>query len=511
MAWSLVPLLARMGLVHLVLLWGTNNTTTEGMTARDIHYRQIGSRLVLVSRIMYAMFLWIAKFTISEFLKRLTSHVWKDSYEFCLQCIRWFLAVTFVAVVIATLAECQPFNHYWQVTPDPGAKCREGNIQLITMGTSDIITDLLIVGFPIPIVLKSAMNTKRKISLVLLFALSLILVAITIYRVISVVDRHYDQRFRSLLASLEILAAAAVSNALVLGSFVRDRGTKKQHFRYGSTGGHSSLGRSTTTPRRAITQRTWGSDADLVGDLGMRLDPELSEKSSSVPRPAPVAMSSHPTLNLHPPDVVDRSWTFPNRRPVEVDGTDPKSPAPVRNIQPGTFSFSDVGGLLGENDAPQVHSQQSTSVHQHQRSNSLAPGLQPHTAGSRRGSHALLQDMGGLIEDSPPSPRTTTFHSIQRSQNSDLIEALQSTPPNSSPRPSVPPAQRRGDLQGLQAIGGLLSPSPQASNLRANASQQSGLIEALQSTPPSSSPEVFTSPQKQRGSQGLQDVGGLLS
>ena len=55
MALSLVPLLARMGLVHLVLLWGTNNTTTEGMTARDIHYREIGSRLVLPSRIMYAM------------------------------------------------------------------------------------------------------------------------------------------------------------------------------------------------------------------------------------------------------------------------------------------------------------------------------------------------------------------------------------------------------------------------------------------------------------------------
>ena len=55
MALSLLPLVARMGLVHLVLLWGTNNTTTEGMTARDIHYREIGSRLVLASRIMYAM------------------------------------------------------------------------------------------------------------------------------------------------------------------------------------------------------------------------------------------------------------------------------------------------------------------------------------------------------------------------------------------------------------------------------------------------------------------------
>ena len=55
MALSLIPLLLRMGLVHLVLLWGTNNTTTTGLTSLDISHREIGSRLVLASRIMYAM------------------------------------------------------------------------------------------------------------------------------------------------------------------------------------------------------------------------------------------------------------------------------------------------------------------------------------------------------------------------------------------------------------------------------------------------------------------------
>lgn len=55
MALSLLPLMARMGFAHLVLLWGTNNTTVEGLTPRDVHYREIGSKLVLVSRIMYAM------------------------------------------------------------------------------------------------------------------------------------------------------------------------------------------------------------------------------------------------------------------------------------------------------------------------------------------------------------------------------------------------------------------------------------------------------------------------
>lgn len=54
MAWSIIPLLARMGLVHLVLIWGTNNAITTGLTDVQIRQREMGSKLVLASRIMYA-------------------------------------------------------------------------------------------------------------------------------------------------------------------------------------------------------------------------------------------------------------------------------------------------------------------------------------------------------------------------------------------------------------------------------------------------------------------------
>src|ERR1700753_4476683 len=94
----------------------------------------------------------MAKLTISEFLKRLTATFWKRSYEVTLKGIRWFLLLTFIAVVIATLAECQPFDHYWQVTPDPGASCRMGYAQLITMGNADMVTDALLIIFPVSLV-----------------------------------------------------------------------------------------------------------------------------------------------------------------------------------------------------------------------------------------------------------------------------------------------------------------------------------------------------------------------
>ena len=66
MALSLFPLLARMGLVHVILLYGTNNVLTAGLTEQQIQHRVLGSKLVLASRITYAMFIWVSKFTVSE-------------------------------------------------------------------------------------------------------------------------------------------------------------------------------------------------------------------------------------------------------------------------------------------------------------------------------------------------------------------------------------------------------------------------------------------------------------
>ena len=151
--------------------------------------------------------LWMLKLTITEFFKRLTINIWTRSHERMLQIIRWFLLLTFLATVIADLAECQPFTHYWQVVPDPGGRCRQGYAQLLTMGTCDIDTDILLVVFPIPIIIRSKMGVKRKIQLVLLFSASLLPAGTTMYRLPNILDRHGSQQYRSLLASVEILFA----------------------------------------------------------------------------------------------------------------------------------------------------------------------------------------------------------------------------------------------------------------------------------------------------------------
>jgi len=52
---SVIPLIIRMVLVHFVLVLGTNNTTTTGLTEQDILNRELGSKLVLAARIFYAI------------------------------------------------------------------------------------------------------------------------------------------------------------------------------------------------------------------------------------------------------------------------------------------------------------------------------------------------------------------------------------------------------------------------------------------------------------------------
>ncbi len=50
----LIPLSIRMAFVHLVILYGTNNMTTSGVSDEILQQRILGSRLVLGSRVFYA-------------------------------------------------------------------------------------------------------------------------------------------------------------------------------------------------------------------------------------------------------------------------------------------------------------------------------------------------------------------------------------------------------------------------------------------------------------------------
>lgn len=356
------------------------------------------------------------------------------------------------------------------------------------------------------------------------------MVGITVYRVVGVTERHADQQFRSLLASLEILAATAVSNAIVLGSFVRDRGEKKRRFRFGSNTGASSLERPPTTPKKKLTNMEWGSDTDLVSGLGMRCSPSLTERRQSgmLARPAPMALPTAEQAKRLTPAPAGLSFQH-RQRQASADDMDldiEKRREPINNFPPdvpttprGGMSFFDVGGLLIQNDAqgssrsngePSVRPAPSSSSPYRQPPQSPdsfsypSPMPSPRTmyqsspfaaSSSKQGSHTLLQDIGGLLPTDPYSqqqqrtyvasppgsvpptpPPKDTPRKVRELNLADVLREEEPAP-NAHLSCIVPPLRyapvqqkkwRQGDLQDVGGLlgGGVVAPNHQSGKAR---------------------------------------------
>lgn len=420
----------------------------------------------------------MAKFTVSEFLKRMTERFWKRGYEFCLRGIRFFLIATFVAVLISTLAECRPFSHHWQVVPDPGPQCRQGYAHLLTMGITDMITDILLIVFPIPIILCSSMPMKRKLSLVALFSMSIVLIVITGARVPLVIERRGIQQFRTVLASSEILAAAIVSNAIILGSFLRDRGVKKAKYKVGSTTDSMDRRNSARNP----TLHKLASDEDLARSLGYRPNPELSEIKTVVPKPAPVADIGRLSPTKPPRPFSGSSWQFPNQNAViSQHGADsifrPRSvEEPLPSPRGGRrVSFFDVGGLLEDGSNASTAPSLSDSVAAHDfaiprprrasraSNSSLANGRNRRSSRLSQQSEDYelsprlaqqLQDLRGFLSESHEIDEPDQPSSHAPVNTSQPMQTMHTSATRSPTRP------RFGSLPSITDAGGLLSSSP---------------------------------------------------
>jgi hypothetical protein len=301
------------------------------------------------------------------------------------------------------------------------------------MATADVITDCLLIIFPLTILVPSGMPLVRRFKLGTLFSISSVLIAITIMRVVSVVHHSGAQQRRTVYASGEILAAAAVSNAVVLGSFLRDRGVKKAKWR--GSGMSDSVHNASTTgttvdpeSRRQTLGNLAGagdSDEDLFRDLCYYRSTHSNpaDRENSLPRPAQAV--THEELERHDSRAVTRVPSRPreaSRSSSRMRGRSrvgkKASSGKLKGKEPvlpstrltKTVTFSDPGGLLdtAESDVTTLDMAEvgpSTS-----RRPSLfdpasvvveSPGGRSRTdQGSERtkaGSMAELQDVGNLL------------------------------------------------------------------------------------------------------------------
>lgn len=196
------------------------------------------------------------------------------------------LILSFVGVLLSEMVECRPFTHYWQVTPDPGPSCRQSYGQLFTMGGFNILTDMILIALPLPLIIEAKLSSKVKLESLFLMLFPLINIIFTAYRLPNTVspDHRGSQRYRTLMASLDILLSTASANALVVTSFLQGRGFKKtKSYKHpeseqqqqqeeleegtelrtlGSTAGLRLSTRSSMIRRSQLYRKQWGLDEE---------------------------------------------------------------------------------------------------------------------------------------------------------------------------------------------------------------------------------------------------------
>ncbi|OQE14360.1 hypothetical protein PENSTE_c036G07533 [Penicillium steckii] len=268
--------LVRLALVHVILIWGTNNMArefrdTHTFTIEEIHRREIASKFVLTNRVFYNTYLWLQKLVLLDTYRRLIAHLhWEKVTMITYIAV---FAATYVTVQIVTFTECDPFNHYWMVLPDPGTCC-QAQLQLIVLGVLNVVTDLMLIALPIPVLVLVKRSTIEKLQLAVLFAVGLFIVAITIARLPQNAKNSSMQVNRTTWASVELLAAAIVSNAPVLYGLIKGR---KQRSKYAASGGESSGPSRQGLQKRSVN----GTQFELQGTGHGKRSSALGSRMSS--------------------------------------------------------------------------------------------------------------------------------------------------------------------------------------------------------------------------------------
>ncbi len=81
-----------------------------------------------------------------------------------------FLVATAVATFIANLTQCVPLEFAWDVIEVAGPRCFNQKLFWSLISLPNIITDLVMLALPVPIIFKIQLSLKDKVGLMLTFA-----------------------------------------------------------------------------------------------------------------------------------------------------------------------------------------------------------------------------------------------------------------------------------------------------------------------------------------------------
>ncbi|KAF5871216.1 putative ubid family decarboxylase protein [Botrytis fragariae] len=176
---------------------------------------EFDSKYIMFGRIAYLSYIWSLKACILLYYYRLTTRQPEQRYVIF---TFYLIATTWTTTFLLWMLQCHPFNLNWKFT-NPPQKC--ARVGLLFMAISIIVTNVILVIIPLPMIWRTQMVTATKLKVSAVFLVGIFLVVISIIRTILQESKIQQIDDRFFWGNMECLLMAFFANAPILNALYR--------------------------------------------------------------------------------------------------------------------------------------------------------------------------------------------------------------------------------------------------------------------------------------------------
>ncbi|KAF1850328.1 uncharacterized protein K460DRAFT_390853 [Cucurbitaria berberidis CBS 394.84] len=214
------------------------------------------SRLILAAPLVYAPCCALTKITLCLFYRRLSPN---PTYQAAVWATIFLCAGAYTGIFFSLIFACKPIAASWNPLLLPIAKCSNRGAIYIATAVIGVVTDVMLMGIPVPTIWGLQMPTKQKVGLTAIFAIGSITMVTSIIRLVVLIPSltNMDQTWVIAEGSLWIIVEA---NLFIVCCCLP---TLRRFFRHvaphiiGESSGGDSEQKDTSGRNRGL--RTWGS------------------------------------------------------------------------------------------------------------------------------------------------------------------------------------------------------------------------------------------------------------
>ncbi|KAK7991444.1 hypothetical protein PG988_000238 [Apiospora saccharicola] len=156
----------------------TNSYMTDDQRARldpnstEFYKRVWGSKIQVIGWSFYAFILWSLKLCIALSYKRLFERTTIKKSRILINISYYMLGATYLMVALSILLSCQPFHHFWQISPNPGNVCQPtiSSIYVLVTVILNVLSDAYLISIPLPLLWQVNIDLRRRLPLMALFS-----------------------------------------------------------------------------------------------------------------------------------------------------------------------------------------------------------------------------------------------------------------------------------------------------------------------------------------------------